>query len=65
MTGMERLMQKASNATTAALMGRGRLVVAVAPWVVEQARQEAIEDEERRFRQRREMRRRMLHYGCE
>ena len=65
MTGIERAFQQMSNATTAALVGRGRVVVAVEPWRLEQARQEALEDEERRFRQRREMRRRMLHYGCE
>jgi hypothetical protein len=65
MTGIEQLIVKTSNATSAAILGRGRVVVAVEPWRLEVARQEALEDEERRFRQRREMRRRMLHYGCE
>jgi hypothetical protein len=65
MTGIERLIQKTSNATSAAILGRGRVVVAVEPWRLEVARQEAIEDEEKRLRDKWRMRRRMVRYGCE
>ena len=63
MTGLERLIQKTSNATTQALMGQRPAVVG--PWQLEELRQEAIEDEQRRFHERREIQRKMIHYGCE
>ena len=63
MTGLERLIQKTSNATAAALMGQRPAVVG--PWQLEELRQEAIEDEERRYHERQEIRRKMIHYGCE
>ena len=65
MTGLERLIQKTSNATAAALMGQRPPFVAVGPWQLEELRQEAIEDEERRYHERQEIRRKMIHYGCE
>ena len=63
MTGLERLIQKTSNATAQALMGQRPAVVG--PWQLEEVRQEAIEDEQRRFHERREIQRKMIHYGCE
>ena len=65
MTGIERAFQQMSNATTAALVGQRPPFAVVDSRRLEAARQEALEDEERRFRQRREMRRRMIRYGCE
>ena len=51
MTGLERLIQKTSNATTQALMGQRPAVAG--PWQLEELRQEAIEEEQRRFHERR------------
>lgn len=62
MTGIEQLMVKTANATAHALMG---LCAVVDRGIVETAREEALEDEERRLRQKWQVRRRMVHYGCE
>ncbi len=62
MTGIERLIQKTSNATTAALMG---MCAVVDRGALERAREEALEDEEKRLREKWIVRRRMLHYGCD
>ena len=62
MTGLERLMTKTSNAAAQALMG---MCAVVDRGVVERAREEALEDEERRLRQKWQVRRRMVRYGCE
>jgi hypothetical protein len=61
MTGIEQLIVKTANATAQALMG----MYAVDRGVVERAREEALEDEERRLRQKWQVRRRMVRYGCE
>ena len=66
MTGMERTLAKVSNATAAAVVGmcagfdRGAINQAV-----ESAREQALEDAEKQFREHRDMRRRLIHYGCE
>lgn len=65
MTGLERLIQKTSNATAAALMGQRPPYLAAGSMRLEELRQEAIEEEERRFHERVEVRRRMVRYGCE
>ena len=62
MTGIEQLMVKTANATAQALMG---MCAVVDRGVVERAREEALEDEERRLRQKWQVRRRMVRYGCE
>lgn len=66
MTGMERTLAKVSNATAAAVIGmcagfdRGAIDRAV-----ENAREQALEDEEQRMRERFKTRRKMITYGCE
>lgn len=62
MTGIEQLMVKTANATAQAIMG---MCVVVNREIVETAREEALEDEERRLREKWQVRRRMIHYGCE
>ena len=62
MTGIEQLLVKTANATAQALMG---MCAVVDRGAVETAREEALEDEERRLRQRWEMRRKLAHYGCD
>ena len=59
------MIQKTSNATAAALMGQRPPFVAMGSMRLEELRQEAIEDEQRRFHERREIQRKMIHYGCE
>ena len=62
MTGIEQLLVKTANATAQALMG---MCAVVDRGAVETAREEALEDEERRLRQKWQVRRRMVRYGCE
>ena len=62
MTGIEQLLVKTATSTAQALMG---MYAVVDRGVVETAREEALEDEERRLRQKWQVRRRMVRYGCE
>ena len=62
MTGLERLITNVSNATVQAL---GRSGVELKPWGVEEIRQQALEDEERRFARMQRERRRMIRQACE
>jgi hypothetical protein len=49
MTGLERLIQKVSNATAQAMMGSRPAVVSVESWSLDELRRAALEDEERRI----------------
>ena len=62
MTGIERLLTKTSNATAQALMG---MCAVVDRGVLERAREEALEEDERRFHRQWQEHRTMVHYGCE
>jgi hypothetical protein len=62
MTGIEQLLVKTANATAQAFMG---MCAVVDRGVVETAREEALEDEERRLREKWQIRRKLIHYGCE
>ena len=53
MTGLERMIQKVSNATAQAMMGNRPAVVNVESWSLEELRRAALEAEERRFEQTR------------
>ena len=63
MTGLEQLITKVSNATTAALMGDA--VQVAGPWNLEELRQQALEDAEREFTKLQRQRRRMIRQSCE
>ena len=62
MTGIERLLTKTSNATAQALMG---MCAVVDRRVLDRAREEALEDDERRFRRLWQEHKPIVHYGCE
>jgi hypothetical protein len=69
MTGLERLIQKISNSTTAAMRGE-QPAVTVESWSLEDLRRSALEDLDtaaryRRFEDGRKRWRRMVHFGCE
>ena len=62
MTGIERVLTKTSNATAQALMG---MCAVVDRGALDRAREEALEEDERRFRRQWQEHRPMVHYGCE
>ena len=62
MTGIEQLLVKTANSTAQALMG---MCAVVDRGVLDRAREEALEEDERRFRRMWQEHRPMVHYGCE
>jgi len=68
MTGLERMIQKVTNATAQALNRGDRgpgFSMSTEAWSLEELRRAALEDEERRFEAIKRTRRRMLRYSCE
>ena len=59
MTGLERLIQKVSNATAQAMMGNRPAVATVEAWSLDELRRAALEDE-RHLEQMAHTRRRMV-----
>ena len=59
MTGLERLIQKVSNATAQAMMGNRPAVATVEAWSLDELRRAALEDE-RHLEQMAHARRRMV-----
>jgi len=63
-TGLERMIQKISNATTQAMLGQ-KPVFDVESWSLEEIRRAALESKEREFNRLQSQQRRMWRQGCE